>query len=392
MPAMYPRRVPLLARLAVLSRTLHCWASQQWHTNQDSTLLRIPQDSRARRRVGVVVACALALVAAGSGARAAAADWHATIAAAQQKSVKIHGAGGFRGLEPYQSGILISAEGHVLTLWSYVLDTEDVSVTLDDGRKFTGKLLGADPKLEIALLKIEAADLPHFELTEAAAASIGQRVLALSNVFGIATGEAVSVQHGHVAADTSLAAHRGVFESTYRGPVYILDAMTNNPGSAGGALVALDGRLIGLLGKELRDSAHNVWLNYAMPISALEETVREMLAGRFKPVAADEPAKTVANCWSLEGLGVVLVPDLVPRTPPFIDTLRRGGPAEQAGLLPDDLVLYVNGRLVPSAQALRAELSQIDQGDELRLTVMRHSELIEVSLRTSSAPSNGGQP
>ncbi|MBX9788030.1 MAG: S1C family serine protease [Pirellulales bacterium] len=350
--------------------------------------------SRARCRVGVVVACAVALVATSGGAiRVAAADWHATIAGAQQKSVKIHGAGGFRGLEAYQSGILISAEGHVLTLWSYVLDTEDVSVTLDDGRKFTAKLLGADPKLEIALLKIDAADLSHFELTEAAAASIGQRVLALSNVFGIATGEeAVSVQHGHVAAATSLAAHRGVFESTYRGPVYILDAMTNNPGSAGGALVALDGRLIGLLGKELRDSAHNVWLNYAMPVSAIEETVRQMLAGRFKPSTADEPATAVANSWSLEALGVVLVPDLVPRTPPFIDTLRRGSPAEQAGLLPDDLVLYINNRLVPSAQALRAELSQIDQGDELRLTVMRHSELIEVTLRVGAAPSQGGQP
>jgi serine protease Do len=360
-------------------------------------LLRDRRQSLARRcgrGAGALVAFALVLVATcGSIARGRAADWHATIAAAQQKTVKIHGAGGFRGLEAYQSGILISAEGHVLTLWSYVLDTDDVSVTLDDGRKFTAKLLGADPKLEVALLKIDATDLPHFSLEEAVSAGIGQRVLALSNLFGIATGEeAVSVQHGHVAADTSLAAHRGVFESSYRGPVYILDAMTNNPGSAGGALVALDGRLIGLLGKELRDSAHNVWINYAMPISAIAETTREMLAGRFKPAATDEPATAVANCWKLETLGVVLVPDLVPRTPPFIDTLRRGSLAERAGLLPDDLVLYVNNRLVPSAQALRAELSQIDRGDELRLTVLRNAELIEVALRDDAAASEGSQP
>ncbi|MGE0535655.1 MAG: S1C family serine protease [Pirellulales bacterium] len=340
------------------------------------------------------MACGLIVLAwCGSATRGRAADWHATIAAAQQKTVKIHGAGGFRGLEAYQSGILISAQGHVLTLWSYVLDTDDVSVTLDDGRKFTAKLLGADPRLEIALLKIDASDLPHFSLEDAVSASVGQRVLALSNVFGIATGEeAVTVQHGHVAADTSLAAHRGVFESTYRGPVYVLDAMTNNPGSAGGALVAIDGRLIGLLGKELRDSAHNVWLNYAMPISALAETTREMLAGRFKPATIDESATAVANCWKLEMLGVVLVPDLVPRTPPFIDTLRRDSLAERAGLLPDDLVLYVNNRLVPSAQALRAELSQIHSGDELRLTVLRDSELIEVSLRDSGAATDGSQP
>ena len=358
---------------------------------QATNVGRLTRAIRVLASLAVVVAVVLTTAVCGSVAQAA--DWHSTIAAAQQKTVKIHGAGGFRGLEAYQSGVLISAEGHVLTLWSYVLDTDDVSVTLDDGRKFTAKLLGADPKLEIALLKIDATELPHFELTEAVPATVGQRVLALSNVFGIATGEeAVSVQHGHVAADTSLDARRGVFESTYRGPVYVLDAMTNNPGSAGGALVGLDGRLIGLLGKELRDAGHNVWLNYAMPISALADTTREMLAGRFTPATTEKPATAVPDAWKLETLGIVLVPDLVPRTPPFIDTLRRGGPAERAGLLPDDLVLYVNGRLVPSAQALRAELSQIDRGDEIRLTVLRKAELIEVSLQSAAEPTRESQP
>src|SRR4051812_42956837 len=69
---------------------------------------------------------------------------------AQPKMVKIWGAGGYRGLEPYQSGFLISAEGHVLTSWSYVLDSDVVTVILNDGRKYAAKLLGADPKLEIA--------------------------------------------------------------------------------------------------------------------------------------------------------------------------------------------------------------------------------------------------
>src|SRR3989304_10102389 len=71
----------------------------------------------------------------------------------QTKMVKIHGAGGVRGLEAYQSGFLISSEGHVLTVWSYVLDTDYVTVTLDAGRKFEGKLAGAEPRLELAVLK-----------------------------------------------------------------------------------------------------------------------------------------------------------------------------------------------------------------------------------------------
>src|SRR5688572_20293208 len=76
------------------------------------------------------------------------------IAQVQPKMVKIYGAGGLSGLEAYQSGFLISAEGHILTVWSYVLDTEFVKVTLDDGRSFPATLVGADPRTEIAVLKI----------------------------------------------------------------------------------------------------------------------------------------------------------------------------------------------------------------------------------------------
>ena len=85
---------------------------------------------------------------------------------AQRKTVKIYGAGGLRGLEAYQSGFLISADGYVLTVFSHVLDSDTITVTLDDGRKFEAKLLGADPRLEVAVLKIDAADLPHFDLNK----------------------------------------------------------------------------------------------------------------------------------------------------------------------------------------------------------------------------------
>ena len=73
----------------------------------------------------------------------------------QSKMVKIYGAGGLKGLEAYQSGFLISGDGHILTVWSYVLDTDYITIVLDDGRKFEGKIIGADPRLEMAILKID---------------------------------------------------------------------------------------------------------------------------------------------------------------------------------------------------------------------------------------------
>src|SRR5262245_25604657 len=199
---------------------------------------------------------ALALIVVGALAvwPARAARLADVIRDAQRKTVKIYGAGGIRGLESYQSGFLISAEGHVLTVFSYVLDSDTITVTLDDGRKFDAKLLGADPRLDLAVLKVEAADLPHFDLNEAVPGAEGTRVLSFSNLFGVATGdEPVSVLHGSIAAVTALAARRGAYETPYQGPVYVLDAMTNNPGAASGALNDWQGQLLGLLGKQLRN-------------------------------------------------------------------------------------------------------------------------------------------
>ena len=303
----------------------------------------------------------------------------------QPKVVKIYGAGGIRGLEAYQSGFLISADGHVLTTWSHVLDTEYITVVLADGRRFTGELLvGADPRLEIAVLKIDAQDLSHFQLHESTELAVGDRVLALSNLFGVATGnEPASVLHGIVSAKTDLAARSGAFESVYKGQVYVLDAMTNNPGAAGGALVDWNGRLAGLLGKELRNSLDNTWLNYAIPASELEPAVAAILSGEARPLREESTAQKATEPLSLDLLGLALVPDVIAKTPPFIDFVQRDSPASRAGLRTDDLVLFLNDRLVDSCRALRAELSYIDRLDKIRLTVQRGQQLLDVELQAS---------
>lgn len=316
--------------------------------------------------------------------RAAAASSFATIVeTVQPKVVKIYGAGGFRGLEPYQSGFLISDTGHILTVWSYVLDTDYITVTLADGRRFDAKLLGADPRLELAVLKIEAAGLPYFDLSKPGTAALGTRVLAFSNLFGVATGdEPVSVQHGVVSVKSHLEARRGVFDTPYRGPVYIVDAMTNNPGAAGGVLTDRQGRILGMLGKELRNSLNNTWLNYAIPVEELATTVAEIRAGKFvarSPQEQDEAARP-KHALNADLLGLLLVPDVLERTPPFLDGVRPASPAAEAGLRADDLVLFVDGRLVQSCRALEAELTRIDRADKVKLTVMRGQELVDVEL------------
>ena len=147
-------------------------------------------------------------------------SYHENVSKVQPKIVKIHGAGGFQRLEAYQSGFLISSDGLILTAWSYVLDTDYITVTLDDGRKYQAELKGYDPRIEIALLKIDADNLPHFNLDQAVELETGDRVLAFSNLYGVATGnEPASVLHGRVTAKTSLAARRSTLQTPYRGTV-----------------------------------------------------------------------------------------------------------------------------------------------------------------------------
>ncbi len=299
----------------------------------------------------------------------------------QPQMVKIYGAGGARGLEAYQSGFVISPEGHILTVWSYVLDTEFITAVLDDGRRFQAELVGADPRVEIAVLKVDAEDLPHFNLDDAVDLAAGARVLAFSNLFNVAVGdEAASVLHGNVAGRTRLAARRGAFESAYDGPAYVLDAMTNNPGAGGGALTDRRGNLAGLVGKELRNKLDNTWLNYAIPISELQYSVEQIISGELRPRSAEPDVRRPAAPVTLALLGIVLIPDVLAKTPPYVDHVVASSPAEEAGLQPDDMILFVNDRLAGSASEFKEALTFIDRIDEVRLLVQRGQMLIETSL------------
>jgi serine protease Do len=336
--------------------------------------------SRTAKFSSLIAASALVLCGASF---AHAASLREVIRETQPKMVKIYGAGGVRGLEAYQSGFLVSAQGHVVTTNSHVLLSETITVTLNDGRKFDAQQLGADPVLGVAVLKIEAGDLPFFDLKQAATAVEGTRVLAFSNLFGVATGdESVSVLHGSVSAITTLAARRGVFDSPYQGPVYVLDAMTNNPGATGGALTDVRGKLLGMLGQELRSTASNIWLNYAIPANELVEAVEQIKAGKARP-AAGAAAKRARNPLTSADLGLIMVPDVLERTPPFVDSIRPGSAAANAGVQPDDLVVFVDDQIVQSCNLLASELGRLERDAKVRVVLLRSGQLVNVTLQSN---------
>ena len=157
--------------------------------------------------------------------------------------------------------------------------------------------------------------------------------------------------------------------------------VTNNPGAAGGALVTRDGQLVAMLGKELRNASNNTWLNYAIPIGQLASSVDAIRQGRFVPDGDDSERDKPERSIRLESLGIVLVPDVLQRTPPYVDNVRPDSPAAAAGVRPDDLILMLDSRLIQSCKSLQSELEFVDFEDPITLTILRGQDVLDVDLQ-----------
>lgn len=317
-----------------------------------------------------------------------------------KKMVKLFGAGGFKGLPSYGTGILVSPNGYILTVNNHILSTTDLRVHLYDGRFYHAKVVAKEPELDLALAKLEgeAENLPHFDIGAAAAAPLaetGDWILAFSNQFQIATrDEPMSVQRGVIAAYTDLRGRRGVFEAPFSGEVYFLDAIACNPGAAGGIITNRKGDLKGILGRELKNTLTDTWINYAIPIQAaanilreekmhkvdIATFVKEAMAGTYKQ--SEKRKKEDRGGYH----GIVLVANAVSATPPYVEEVLPGSPAAKAGLRPDDLIVYVDGELVPSIKLFRDIMSQVGPGTEIMLEVQRGTKLKSVRLKLTETP------
>jgi S1-C subfamily serine protease len=267
-----------------------------------------------------------------------------------------------------------------------VLDQDEATVVLGDGRRYTGQVVGVDPVAEVALLKLdtEGEEFSHFDISHTADVFEGQRLLAFSNLYNVATGdEPVSVLHGSLAAIAPLEARRGAFATRYRGEVYVVDASTNNPGAAGGVLVDLTGEPLGMLGKEVRSEVTGAWLNYALPLPQVAKSVERILSGSGS--APPDEQELPERPATFAKLGFALVPDVVPRTPPYVDRVATGSPSAEAGIRPDDLVLAIGQQITSTRREVELALSRVSVEEPLTLTILRDNQLIEAQLLPSTA-------
>jgi serine protease Do len=346
-----------------------------------------------------------------------------------KKLVKVFGAGGFSRLNNYGTGIVISKEGHILTVASQLLDTADLVVHLYDGQRLKAQVLVAEPLLDIALIKVKVdgkkidepngLDLDYFDFDAAVKrgpAAPGDWIIGVSNTFEIALrDEQLSVQRGVIAAYTKMAGRRGIFEFPYTGDVYIVDAITNNPGAAGGALLNRKGELIGIIGREIKNTLSDTWMNYAIPVGGKTEVMEKVIVKdkdgkdveQERPVTLSVPKfvelalkgeyKPIKRPQVIGGVGgfhgIIFVPNVVERTPAYVEDVVPGSPADKAGLRPDDLVSFVDGEPVVSIKAFEEFIKKSTRpGTVIRLEVRRGEALQTVELTLGAHPGKPPAP
>lgn len=310
---------------------------------------------------------------------------HEVVSAQQQTVVKLFGAG-VGNLDSYGSGVLISEEGHVATVWNHLVNSGFLNAVVADGRRFGVTVVGTSLDHDLAVLKLDADPderFPYVDWKQPATASAGDVVYAFSNVYHVATGnEPVSVMHGVVACETTLNAGLGRWEFPVRSPVLLLDAVTNNSGAAGGLVTTATGEPLGLLGREIRHRETNMYVNYAVPWNTLGPAVSAILEGRRVTSArAEDDRKMVSDRRLTSEFGLTVLPGIIPKTPAYIDRVIPKSPAATAGLQRGDLVLMVNDDVIQSVDDLRAALAVHRKGQRVTLTVNRRNALEVLTLR-----------
>jgi len=265
------------------------------------------------------------------------------------------------------SGVIVTKDGYILTNNHVVDNADDLKVTLQDAREFNAKVIGRDPKSDVAVIKIDAEGLPMVPMADSDKVQVGDIVLAIGNPFGV--GQTVTT---------------GIVSATGRGNLGIEDyedfIQTDaaiNPGNSGGALVDIEGRLIGINTAIFSGSGGNQGIGFAIP-SDLARNVMDSLINYghvtrgYLGVMIQDVTPALAKEFRLKESTGALVGDVVPK-----------GPADKAGLKNGDVVLEYNGKKVPDSRRLRLAVGETKPGTTVPVKILREgaTKTLEVTVQ-----------
>lgn len=275
----------------------------------------------------------------------------------------------FRGLG---SGVIIDAkEGYVVTNAHVVANADEITVRLSDGRELEAKKIGEDEGSDVALLQIDAEDLSEVPLADSDNLRVGDFVVAIGNPFGIGQ----TVTSGIVSALSRSGLNLGGYED------FIQTDAAINRGNSGGALVSLDGKLVGINTAIVGPNGGNVGIGFAIPANMMKNLVDQII--KYGEVRRGLLGITGGDVDS----GLAEAMDLEVNQGAFVREVSPDSAAEQGGIQPGDIIVAINGKTIKSFSELRAKIGTLGAGAEVKLDLLRDgkNKSVDVTLSDFSA-------
>lgn len=273
---------------------------------------------------------------------------------------------GLRNQQPqiaqgFGSGVIISPDGYIITNNHVIEDAQNIKVILNDKREFEAKLVGTDPSTDIALLKVDAKDLPILTYGDSNNLKLGEWVLAVGNPFNLTS----TVTAGIVS---SLGRNLRINEDQYSIESFIQTDAAVNPGNSGGALVNQQGNLVGINTAIASRTGSYAGYSFAVPVTIVKKVIsdlkeygevqRALLGVNINDVDAEKAKELKLD--KVEGVYIAGVPE--------------NGAAKQAGIKEGDVIIQVEGEPIKNTAQLQEKISQYRPGNAVKVVVVRNSE------------------
>src|SRR5512143_2417886 len=268
------------------------------------------------------------------------------------------------------SGVIVSDDGYIVTNNHVIEKAQEIKVLLLNKKDYTAKLIGADPKTDIAVIKIDAKSLPALTWGDSNKLKVGEIVFAIGNPFGL-----------------NQTVTRGVISAVGRANVGIADyedfIQTDaaiNPGNSGGALINVRGELIGINTAILSRTGGYQGIGFAVPSSMAQQVMDSLV--KYKKVVRGWLGVSIQDVTSdlAEEFGVKDLKGAL------VSGVMKGSPAEKAGIKQGDVILEYNGKTVEDTGHLRNMVSQTPIGSKVKVSIMRQKKTVELEVVVAELP------
>lgn len=263
------------------------------------------------------------------------------------------------------SGVIVAAQGFILTNNHVVEGADEIAVMLPGGKVAEARVVGTDPETDLAVLRIDAKGLQPITFADPASVQIGDIVLAVGDPFGVGQ----TVTQGIVSATGRNRLGINTFEN------FIQTDAAINPGNSGGALVDASGHLVGINTAIYSRSGGSQGIGFAIPVNLARQVMEQIIAtGRVSRGWLGVSARDVVHETTGAAAGAALV------------AVQRGSPADRAGLRPGDTVVSINGKEISDTAALINETAALNPGTQAQFKILRGREAVSLAVELGRRP------